>query len=170
MDNERWKGASKRGWVEKYQNLTRQIQKMWGVRTMMMPIVVGALGMILLTLKENQRTIGVDASIQLIPKYALWCQQGSLGKFWKCRLSKSKVKDTSWWLLAGVDENRIWHLYVRVLAIIITIIIIIINFTNFLETGLEIGILGFVGNTGSIQLINGSSWRLCVLKILDGVT
>ena len=45
----------------------------------------------------------------------------------------------------------------RVLAIIITIIIIIINFINFLETGQEIGIPGFVGNTGSIQLINGSS-------------
>ena len=50
----------------------------------------------------------------------------------------------------------------RVLAIIITIIIIIIiiiiiNFINFLETGLKIGIPGFVGNTGSIQLINGSS-------------
>ena len=29
------------------------------------------LGTMLLTLKENQRTIGVDASIQLIPKYAL---------------------------------------------------------------------------------------------------
>ena len=28
MDNERWKGASKRGCIEKYQNLTRQIQKM----------------------------------------------------------------------------------------------------------------------------------------------
>ena len=71
MDYGRWKGASKRGWVEKYQNLTRESQKMWGVRTMMMPIVVGALGTILLRLKENQRTIGVDASIQLISKYAL---------------------------------------------------------------------------------------------------
>ena len=39
----------------------------------------------------------------------------------------------------------------RVLAIII-IIIIIINFINFLETGLQIGIPGFVGNTGNIQL------------------
>ena len=38
---------------------------------MVMPIVVGALGTILLRLKENQRTIGVDASIQLIPKCAL---------------------------------------------------------------------------------------------------
>ena len=45
----------------------------------------------------------------------------------------------------------------RVLAIIIIIIIIIINFINFLETGLQIGIPGFVGNTGNIQLINGSS-------------
>ena len=38
---------------------------------MVMPIVVGALGTILLRLKKNQRTIGVDASIELIPKYAL---------------------------------------------------------------------------------------------------
>ena len=42
----------------------------------------------------------------------------------------------------------------RVLAIII---IILINFINFLETGLQIGIPGFVGNTGNIKLINGSS-------------
>ena len=71
-------------------------------------------------------------------------EQGSLGTFWRCRLSKSEVKGTCCWLLAGVDENCIWHLYLRVLAIII------INFTNFFETGLQIGIAGFVGNTGNI--------------------
>ena len=73
-------------------------------------------------------------------------EQGSLGTFWRCKLSKSEVKGTCCWLLAGVDENCIWHLYLRVLAIII----IIINFINFFETGLQIGIAGFVGNTGNI--------------------
>ena len=73
-------------------------------------------------------------------------EQGSLGTFWRCRLSKSEVKGTCCWLLAGVDENCIWHLYLRVLAVII----IIINFINFFETGLQIGIAGFVANTGNI--------------------
>ena len=73
-------------------------------------------------------------------------EQGSLGTFWRCRLSKSEVKGACCWLLAGVDENCIWHLYLRVLAVII----IIINFINFFETGLQIGIAGFVANTGNI--------------------
>ena len=44
----------------------------------MMPIVVVALGTILQKLKENQRTIGVDASIELIPKYSVICR-----KYWQ---------------------------------------------------------------------------------------
>ena len=43
------------------------------------------------------------------------------------------------------------------MRVLVIIIIIIINFINFLETGLQIGIPGFVGNTGKVQLINGSS-------------
>ena len=34
-------------------------------------------------------------------------EQGSLGTFWRCRLSKSEVKGTCCWMLAGVDENCI---------------------------------------------------------------
>ena len=49
----------------------REIQKMWGVRTKVIPIVVGALGTMPLRLKENLRTIGVDTSIQLIQRCAL---------------------------------------------------------------------------------------------------
>ena len=44
---------------------------MWGVRTKVIPIVVGALGTMPLRLKENLRTIGVDTSIQLIQRCAL---------------------------------------------------------------------------------------------------
>ena len=42
-------------------------------------------------------------------------------------------------------KTRFEHLYLRVLAIMV-----MINFINFLETGLQIGIRGFVGNTGNI--------------------
>ena len=57
--------------VEKYQDLVRKVQKMWGVRTKMIPTVVRALGTIPLRLKENLRTIGVDTSIELIQKSVL---------------------------------------------------------------------------------------------------
>ena len=58
---------------EKYQDLAREIRKMWGVRTKVIPIVVGAVGKIPLRLKENLRTIGVDTSIDLIQRCAfLW--------------------------------------------------------------------------------------------------
>ena len=44
---------------------------MWGVRTKVIPIVVGALGTIPLRLEENLRTIGVDTSIELIQRSVL---------------------------------------------------------------------------------------------------
>ena len=52
--------------VEKYQDLAREVRKMWGVTKKVIPIVVGALGTIPLRLKENVRTVGVDTSIELI--------------------------------------------------------------------------------------------------------
>ena len=62
---------------KKYQDQVREVRKMWGVRTKVLPIVIGVLGKIPLRLKENLRTIGVDTSIELI--------QGFLGKCWKFR-------------------------------------------------------------------------------------
>ena len=56
--------------VEKYQGLAREIRKM-GVRTKVIPIVVGKLGTIPLRLKENLRTIDVKTSIELIQRCAL---------------------------------------------------------------------------------------------------
>ena len=41
--------------VEKYQDLAREVRKMWGVRTKVIPVVVGALGSIPLRLKDNLR-------------------------------------------------------------------------------------------------------------------
>ena len=57
--------------VEKYQCLPREVRKIWGVWTKVIPIVVGALETIPLRLKENLRTIGVDTSIKLIPRSVL---------------------------------------------------------------------------------------------------
>ena len=57
--------------VEKYQDLAREVRKIWGVRTKVIPIVIGALGTIPLRLKENLRTIGVDTSIELIQRSVL---------------------------------------------------------------------------------------------------
>ena len=51
----------------------------------MIPIVVGALGTIPMRLKENLRAIGVDTSIELIQRSAIWDWQGFLGKCWRCR-------------------------------------------------------------------------------------
>ena len=52
--------------VEKYRDLAREIRKKGVIRKKVTPIVVGALGTILLRIKENLRTIGVGTSIELI--------------------------------------------------------------------------------------------------------
>ena len=57
--------------VEKYQNLARELRRMWEVKTKVVPIVLGALGTVPLRLKGNLKGIGVDTSITLIQKSAL---------------------------------------------------------------------------------------------------
>ena len=52
--------------VEKYQNLARELRRMWEVKTKVVPIVLGALGTVPLRLKGNLKDIGVDTSITLI--------------------------------------------------------------------------------------------------------
>ena len=46
--------------VEKYQNLARELRRMWEVKTKVVPIVLGALGTVPLRLKGNLKGIGVD--------------------------------------------------------------------------------------------------------------
>ena len=57
--------------VEKYQDLAREVRKIRGVRTKVIPIVVGALGTKPLRLKENLRTIGEDTAMELIQRSVL---------------------------------------------------------------------------------------------------
>ena len=65
--------------VEKYQDLEPEVRrKMWGVRTKVIPILVGALGTIPLSLKENLWTNGVDTSIELIQRSILTLGSGRI--------------------------------------------------------------------------------------------
>ena len=57
--------------VEKYQNLARELRRMWEVKTKVVPIVLGALGTVPLRLKGTLKGTGVDTSINLIQKSAL---------------------------------------------------------------------------------------------------
>ena len=58
--------------VEKYQNLARELRRMWDqVKTKVVPIVLEALGTVPLRLKGNLKDIEEDTSITLIQKSAL---------------------------------------------------------------------------------------------------
>ena len=56
--------------IEKYQDLAR-VRRMWGVRSKVIPVLVGALGSVPLRLKDNLKVIDVGISIELIQKCAL---------------------------------------------------------------------------------------------------
>ena len=60
--------------AEKYQNLTRELRRMWEVKTKVVPIVLGALRTVPLRLKGNLKDLGVDTSVTLI--YPEGCTAG----------------------------------------------------------------------------------------------
>ena len=84
-------GAKEDEKVEKYQDLAREVRKMWGVRPKVIPIVVESQGTIPLRLKENLRTIGVDTFTELIQRHVLLGSARILRKVLRCR-QKRKVK------------------------------------------------------------------------------
>ena len=45
--------------VEKYQDLARKFRKMWVVRTKLIPVVMGDLGLAPMNLKSNLKVIGM---------------------------------------------------------------------------------------------------------------
>ena len=55
--------------IEKYQDLAREVRRMWGVRAKVIPVVVGA--SVPLRLKDNLKVIDVGISVELIQKCAL---------------------------------------------------------------------------------------------------
>ena len=56
---------------KKYQDLVREIRKMWGVRTEVIPVVMGALGTVPKRLEKYLESMGVSTPIELIQRTAL---------------------------------------------------------------------------------------------------
>ena len=52
--------------IEKYQDLRREIAKLWSLKTSVVPIVVGALGTVTNNLGKHLKTIGVTAIVELL--------------------------------------------------------------------------------------------------------
>ena len=57
--------------VDKYQDLKREVAKLWNVRAVVIPVVVGALGMVTNRLEGFIRNIGVDVSVGPLQKTCL---------------------------------------------------------------------------------------------------
>ena len=57
--------------ITKYEDLRLQVQKLWAVRTIVIPIVVGALGTVSEELENQLKTIGIPIIISCLHKVAL---------------------------------------------------------------------------------------------------
>ena len=57
--------------VEKYQDLAREVGKIWGVRTKVIPVVVRTLRSIPLRLNDNLRAFEMGILVRLIQRCAL---------------------------------------------------------------------------------------------------
>ena len=57
--------------VEKYQDLRREVARLWNVKAEVLPIVVGALGAVTPNLSKHLDAIGVTTRIELLQKAAL---------------------------------------------------------------------------------------------------
>ena len=57
--------------VEKYQDLRREVARLWNVKAKVVPIVVGALGAVTPNLSKHLDAIGVTTRIELLQKAAL---------------------------------------------------------------------------------------------------
>ena len=56
--------------MEKYQDLKREVTRLWNTKTYVVPVVVGALGMIQKNLKHHLKTIGATVKVELLQKAA----------------------------------------------------------------------------------------------------
>ena len=57
--------------VEKYQDLRREVARLWNVKANVVPIVVGALGTVTPNLSKHLDAIGVSTRIELLQKAVL---------------------------------------------------------------------------------------------------
>jgi len=63
------KAAGKDGW-NRYQDLARELKRLWKVETKVIPIVVGALGTVTKSLEKNLKKAGSNVIVDLVRKAA----------------------------------------------------------------------------------------------------
>ena len=81
-------GSKEQEKVEKYQDLRREIATLWGMKkTEVIPIVVGALGMISKKLDMWIKKIGINIKIETLQKVHFLDLQEYYEELWQCRLS-----------------------------------------------------------------------------------
>ena len=66
--------------IEKYQDLERDLQKMWNVKVKIIPIVVGSLGAIPKKIGNRLKQIGIAAGTAQVQKTVLFGTARLLGK------------------------------------------------------------------------------------------
>ena len=57
--------------IQKYQDLRREIARLWDIKTCVVPVVVGSLGMVTKNLAKYLGKIGIPKKIELLQKAAL---------------------------------------------------------------------------------------------------
>ena len=57
--------------IQKYQDLRREIARLWDIKTCVVPVVVGSLGMVTKNLAKYLGKIGIPTKIELLQKATL---------------------------------------------------------------------------------------------------
>ena len=66
--------------IEKYQDLGRELQKIWNIKVKIIPLVVGSLGAIPKQLRNRLKQIGITTGIAQVQKTVLLGADRILGK------------------------------------------------------------------------------------------
>ena len=57
--------------IQKYQDIRREIARLWNIKTYVVPVVIGSLGMVTKNLAKYLGKIGIPTKIELLQKAAL---------------------------------------------------------------------------------------------------
>jgi len=57
--------------MDRYQDLARELKRLWKVETKVIPVVVGALGTVTKSLEKNLKKAGSNVTVELLQKAAL---------------------------------------------------------------------------------------------------
>ena len=70
-------GEKEREKVDNYQDLRREVAKLWNIKTIVVPVVVGALGVVTKNLTKHLKTIRVCTKIEILQRQIFLVQRSS---------------------------------------------------------------------------------------------